>query len=262
MRFVHITDTHVGSTPDHTIHGYRTLPNLETLVATINDLPFRPDFVLHNGDVVDDGQEAAYTLAKPVLSKLKAPIYYVTGNHDRPDKLSRVLLDQSMNGDRYDYTVDVGGYLLAVFDTRGPADPAGTLMPAQLDRLRDLCTPSGPPLILALHHQPVWLDSTWLDEAWQDGKRMPLDNADAFRAAIAPARSRIRGVFFGHVHRGFQVVQDGILYCSAPSAVLQFESWPGQRTPKPSGEELPEFGIVTVTPTGTIIRQHTFARPV
>ena len=52
MRFVHITDTHVGSTPDHTLHGRPTLSNLAVLVETINNLPFRPDFILHNGDIV------------------------------------------------------------------------------------------------------------------------------------------------------------------------------------------------------------------
>jgi hypothetical protein len=148
-----------------------------------------------------------------------------------------------------------------VFDSRGPVDPAGTLTAAQLDRLRGLCTPSGPPLMIALHHQPVRLDSGWLDGPWQDGRRMPLDNAEAFREALAPARSRIRGVFFGHVHRGFQVYQDGILYCSAPSAVLQFESWPDQPAPIPSHGELPEYGVVTMTPTQTIIRQYPFGRP-
>jgi Icc protein len=261
MRFVHISDTHVGSTPDYTLHGNAALPILQALVDTINDLPFRPDFVLHNGDVVNDRQEASYVLAKSVLDKLKCPVYYVAGNHDQPDLMQRVLLGQTPAGDRFDYNVDMDGIRLAVFDSRGPFDPAGTLTPGQLESLRELCQPAGPPLVVALHHQPVWLDSSWLDEPWNTGQRMPLDCGEAFREAIAPARHRIRGVFFGHVHRGFQVFRDGILYCSAPSALLQFESWPGQNEVVPSRAELPEFGIVTVTPTQTITRQYMFARP-
>jgi Icc protein len=261
MRFIHITDTHVGPTPDYTLHGNPALPILKALVDTINNLPFRPDFVLHTGDVVNDRQEASYDLAKSVLDRLKFPVYYVVGNHDQPDLMQRVLLGQTLVGDRFDYTVDIDGIRLAVFDSRGSPDPAGTLTAKQLEMLRDLCQPAGPPLIIALHHQPVWLDSTWLDEPWTGGQSMPLDCGEAFREAIAPARDRIRGVFFGHVHRGFQVFRDGILYCSAPSALLQFESWPGQREIIPARAELPEFGVVTVTPTQTIIRQYTFARP-
>src|SRR5437762_11867956 len=80
MRFIHITDTHVGPTATYGLPGKPALPTLEALVDTINNLPFKPDFVLHNGDVTDDASEAAYRLVKPILAKLKYPIYYVIGN--------------------------------------------------------------------------------------------------------------------------------------------------------------------------------------
>ncbi len=261
MRFVHITDTHIGPTPDYRLHEQRPLATLETLVQRINGLPFQPDFILHNGDVVDTPEESAYELARPVLAKLKAPVYYVMGNHDRPNPMLRVLLGKTASVNRFDYFTEIDGLGLAVFDTRGPVDPAGTLTPEQFAALRALCKPSGPPLIIAIHHQPVQLDSAWLDDPWTNGLSMPMDCAEAFRQTIAPARDRIRGVFFGHVHRGYQVVQDGILYCSAPSAVIQFQSWPSQPAAIPADDELPGFGVVTVTPTSTIVRQYTFPRP-
>jgi 3',5'-cyclic-AMP phosphodiesterase len=114
--------------------------------------------------------------------------------------------------------------------------------------------------VIAVHHQPVLLDAEWLDERWDDEHSMALDCGEEFRAAIAPARDRIRGVFFGHVHRGFQVFQDGMLYCSAPSAYNQYHSWPGMMKPIAS-DELPGFGVVTVTNEHTIVRQYVFARP-
>ncbi len=261
MRFVHITDTHLGPTPDFRLHGQAALPTLEALVERINNLPFKPDFILHSGDVTDDAKEASYALAKPVLAKLNAPVYYVIGNHDRPDPMLGVLLGMTPGVRRYDYYTEIDGVGLAVFDTRGPVDPAGTITDEQFAALRDLCKPEGPPLVIALHHQPVVLDSTWLDDIGDDGLSMPLDCAQAFREIIAPARSRIRGVFFGHVHRGFQVLQDGILYSSAPSALVQLESWPGQRLPYPALEELPAFSVVTITATQTIVRQYAFQRP-
>ncbi len=261
MRFVHISDTHVGPAPDYRLHGQAALPTLEALVQRINDLPFQPDFVLHNGDVTDDAKEASYALAKPVLGKLEAPVYYVMGNHDQPDPMLRVLLGQTASVRRYDYYTEIGGVGLAVFDTRGPVNPAGTMTAEQFAALRDLCKRVGPPLIIAVHHQPVALDSTWLDERWDNGLSMPLDCAQEFREALAPARARIRGVFFGHVHRGFQAVQDGILYCSAPSALVQFESWPGEEKAIAALDELPGFGVVTVTAMQTLVRQYTFARP-
>jgi 3',5'-cyclic-AMP phosphodiesterase len=261
MRFIHITDTHIGPTPEHRVLTQLALTTLEALVDRINALPFEPDFILHTGDIVDDGSGAAYALARPVLQKLKRPIYYVLGNHDLPVPMRTVLLGEPASADRYDYNVDLDGTQLVVIDTRGPIDPAGTLTADQLQNLRDLCTPDGPPLIIALHHQPVKLDVGWLDNGW-DQKHMMIDNSAAFLEAIAPARQRIRGVFFGHVHRGCHVLHRGILFSSPPSACAEIQAWPTSNYPVPSPEEQPGFNIVTITDDETTIRQYTFPRPV
>lgn len=280
MRFIHITDTHIGPKPDHQIYGHPTLAALEKLVNEINSLPFRPDFVLHTGDVTDEGSEAAYLQAKAALEKLKYPVYYVIGNHDRLAPMQQILLgqaptaslqqahDQADRVERFDYCLHLESFDLAVFDSRGSVDPGGKLMPQQFAALRDLCTPSGPPLLIALHHSPVTLDTPWLDENWDVGftgspqeRHMYLEDHDEFLAAIRPAQHRIRGVFFGHVHWGFQVVRDGILFCSAPSACAQLRALPTDRRPNPTPETPPGYNIVTVTPDQTNIRQLTFTRP-
>src|SRR5215468_3825496 len=210
MRFIQITDTHIGQTPDFGNYGHRSLANLEKLVEIINDLTFQPDFVLHTGDVVEDWSEAAYKLAKPVLEKIKFPIYYVAGNHDDATLLQRVLLGREPSSDRFDYTFECDGIQFVVLDTRGGKDgPAGHLTPEQLSWLGRFCAPDGPPMVIIMHHQPVRFDIKWID-GW-----MTLDCDAEFRQTIAPARNRIRGVFFGHVHRAFQVINDGIMYCSA-----------------------------------------------
>jgi 3',5'-cyclic-AMP phosphodiesterase len=259
MRFVHITDTHVGPTPEYSLRGRYPLPTLEILVNQINSLPFRPDFVLHTGDVVDDASDASYALVKPVLDRLKVPVYYAIGNHDRPEVLQRVLLGQSEGKAPYDYFVERDGVGLAMLDTLGPDDNFnGTLTEQQLTWIHDICTPEGPPLVIGMHHQPVWLDVPWLDDYWADGHWMPLDCGANFVEAISPARNRIRGVFFGHVHRAFQVYQSGILFCSAPSGISQLLSVPTLNAPVSSPDELPGFNLVSITSNQTIVAQHTF----
>lgn len=260
MRFVHITDTHIGPTLEHRVLGQLSYPALEALVEQINSLPFAPDFVLHTGDITDDASEAAYALARPLLEKIKAPIFYLIGNHDRPEPMQRVLLGKAPTAERYDYYTTVAGLGLAVFDTRGPVDPAGTLTAQQLESLRNLCQPDGPPLIIAVHHQPVELDVEWLDHGWNGGQ-MIIDCSDAFLEAIAPARHRIRGVFFGHVHRSAQVFRNNILFSTPPSACAQIVAWPTQKEPIPSLGELPGFNVVTIQDDQTIIRNYTFPRP-
>jgi Icc protein len=241
--------------------GHRSFPALEALVHEINCLPFEPDFILHTGDIVDDGSEEAYQLARSALQKLRAPVFYLLGNHDEPYAMQKTLLSKPTAVEHYDYYVKLGGIGLAVFDSRVPNSSEGTLTDDQLAALRDLCKPNGPPLIIALHHQPVHLDVVWLDHGWDDKYKMMLNRHEEFLEAIAPARDRIRGVFFGHVHRSCQVLHNGILFCAPPSGSAQIVSWPTQSEVKMAIDELPGFNIVTVTDSQTIVRQHTFPRP-
>lgn len=272
LRFIHISDTHVGATPDYQLWGYSPYATLKALVAHINTLPFQPDFVLHTGDITQDASDEAYALVFSALNKLAAPIFYLPGNHDNPDALRRGWLGASSNTERFDYTKDLADFRLLAFDTRRtilpgerlPDRAAGMMSQEQLQTLREACQQDGPRLLIALHHQPVKLDAPWLDEGFDDDgvrETMILECAEDFLEAIAPARDRIGGVFFGHVHRGFQVLRDGILFCSAPSALLQFQSLPSHTTPIRAHDELPGFNVVTIQDGQTLVRQYTFPRP-
>jgi Icc protein len=241
-------------------------------VTHINVLPFTPDFVLHTGDVTQDATDEAYQLAFSALNKLSVPLYPLPGNHDNPAVLSQAWTGKTLAADRLNYTADLNGIRLLAYDTRAeirsgeslPSEAAGTMTEQQLEHLRQQCA-DGARLIIALHHQPVKLDSTWLDEGFDDDgtwENMVLGCAEEFMDAIAPACDRICGVFFGHVHRAFHVVRNGILFSSAPSSLLQFQSYPGHTRPVRAADELPGFNIVTITDDQTIVRQYGFPRPI
>lgn len=255
LRFIHITDTHIGPNKDFELYGLKPYPYLVKLIAEINSLPFEYDFILHTGDVVDDGADASYRLARELLSQLKKPIFYVVGNHDDPDAMQSVLLGQKSNEGKKDSTASIGGCQFLFLDSRGPKSPAGNLEEKQINWLKEQCTPEGPPLVIVLHHSPLLLDTHWLDlggKSW-GGKTMLLGNHEAFRAAIAPAKNRIKAVFFGHVHGTFQVVQDGILYIAGPSGFAQLENWPDQ-CEAILDRQPPGYNVITVTDNGMIVR--------
>ncbi len=260
MRFIHVTDTHVAADPAFVSHGRSPLERLQALVDTINSLSFPVDFVLHTGDLAEDRSEAAYVNARRVLARLRLPIHYVAGNHDDADALQRVMLGREPAGPRFDFTFQSGDVVVSAWDSRGPRDPAGTLTDGQLAALRALCTPEGPPLVIAIHHPPLPLDCRWLDNGWTrssgPGATMLLDRGPELLDAIAPARGRIRGVFFGHVHRAFQVMHRGILFSSAPSGFVQFLTWPDLERPAGSPTEPAGFSVVTITGEQTTVRHH------
>jgi predicted MPP superfamily phosphohydrolase len=88
--FVQITDTHL---PTHRFYyqpgADSDTTEMEDLHAVIDDINLiDPAFVLHTGDVVNEGELEdylgwrVYTKAKRILGDLEVPVYVVAGNHD------------------------------------------------------------------------------------------------------------------------------------------------------------------------------------
>jgi hypothetical protein len=88
----------------------------------------------------------------------------------------------------------------------------------------------------------------WMDE-------VGLLNGADLHQLLCKLRGRLRGVFYGHVHQGFDRLQDGILYSSAASAWCQFAAWPGAAQPRLDTRAQPGFSIVTLSKEHTTIRR-------
>lgn len=257
--FVHLSDTHFGPSASYERHGRRPLPYVRQVVDIINNLPIRPDFVIHTGDVTTDPTEDAYRLAAETLAQLEFPIYYCNGNHDRAADIRRFLpmgpkVDCLPGDDTLTYTFEVDGERFLVLDGRGPdeIDPHGVLSDEQLNVLRRECTPEGPPLSVFIHYPALSLNSPWMDA------NMLLLNGEAMHQSLLPARDRLRAVFHGHVHNSMQTIRDGILYCSVMSTFAGFTAWPNDELVQPDAVAVPAFNFVQLLPDRTIIQQRPF----
>jgi Icc protein len=260
--FVHISDSHFGPTAEYSRHGHRPQPAVERAVEIINSLPTPPDFVIHTGDVVTDPDEASYRRAASVFSQLKMPVYFVTGNHDRSRDIKHYMKmgprqPLADDPDVLSYAFEVKGYRFVVLDARGPdeIDPHGLLPEAQLAMVRAEATAVGPPLTIFMHFPVLPMNSIWMDA------NMLVLNGDEFHQALLPARERLRGVFYGHVHQSMQTLKDGILYTAVPSLFSQFAAWPDDADFQEDPDYLPGFNFVHLLPKQTIVHQHTFPRP-
>lgn len=261
VRFIHITDTHIGAQPGFRLYEREPLRYLRRLVDRINAIPFPIDFVLHTGDVVDDGKEESYALFNDAIRRLRFPVKYVVGNHDDVTTLQTRVIGSASPAERLDYTFDVAGTRFVVLDTRGPTDPGGQLHPEQLQWLQSHCTPDGPPMVIAMHHVPMKLDTPWLDApppGW-GGRYMFVANAADVLETIRPAGSRVRGIFTGHVHGLFLTQTDGLLLCAGQSAFAPLVSFPNTDTVARDDEQPVMFNLVTITDTQTIIRPRAFS---
>jgi Icc protein len=259
--FIHISDTHIAADQAFANYGHRPYDNLQRLIEVINALPFDYDFVLHTGDVAEYGAQQDYEQAKTLLGGLHPPIHYLVGNHDHAIPMQRVLLGDDEPKPRLDYAFELGGVQFVMLDSTGPIDPGGLLTAPQLEWLRGYCTPKGPPLVVALHHLPFELGVRWLDTPTFSAASMLLENPADLVQTLLPARERLRGVFFGHIHRSVQMFHDGILFSSAPSTFGEIKTWPGLLKPSSAPEEAPGYCVVTVDEHATKIQQYTFSRP-
>lgn len=260
--FVHISDSHIGPTAKYSRHGYQSQPCAERAVEIINSLPATPDFVIHTGDVVTDPDERSYKRAAKIFSKLNVPIYFVTGNHDRARLIHRYLTsgprdDFSINLDSLSYSFEIKGYRFLVLDARGPdeIDPHGVMSEAQMEMVRAEATKDGPPLTVFLHFPALPMNSIWMDAY------MLVINGEQLHQALLPAKNRLRGVFYGHIHHSMQTMRDGIVYTAVPSLFSQFAAWPNDTAVREDHDALPGFNFVHLLPDKTIVHQHTFPRP-
>ncbi len=106
-------------------------------------------------------------------------------------------------------------------------------------------------LTIFLHYPAIPLSVPWMDE------KMMLANGDKLhRRLLSLSPGCIRGVFSGHVHRGFSLVKDGILYQSGPSTTHQFETWPSTKEIAFVKTPPPAFNLVTYTGDSTIVQTH------
>ena len=262
LYFVHISDTHIGPHADYNRHGHYPLPCAERVVEIINNLPVTPDFVIHTGDIVTDPHPNSYKLAAKVFGRLKVPIYYVTGNHDRARDIHQYLSmgpkqEATDNKDALSYAFDIKGYRFLVVDARAPdeIDPHGLLSEDQLEFVRENVQPLGPPLTLFMHYPILTMNSVWMDAY------MLVINGGALHKLLLPAKERLRGVFYGHIHQNMQSVRDGITYISVASVFSQFGAWPNDMTTSYDPDHSPGYNFVHMLPEQMIVHQHTFLRP-
>ena len=260
--FVHISDTHIGPRTDFSQHGHYPLPCARRLVETINQLPYKPDFVIHTGDIVGEPDPSAYRLAAKCFERLEAPIYYVIGNHDTAADIRHFLPmgpHQNVGEDpgRLSYSFDFSGFRFLVLDARGPdeIDPHGLLPDSQIKLAGEEATSGDQPLTVFIHYPVLPMNSPWMDQ------NMLILNGEKLHEALKPSVHRLRGVFHGHIHQHMQSISDGIMYVGVASAFSQFGAWPEDIITHFDNEHDPGFSFVHLLANKTIIHQHTFPRP-
>jgi 3',5'-cyclic-AMP phosphodiesterase len=81
MKFIHLTDLHLVPS-GRRLYGLDPNARLRAAVADINACHGDAEFVLITGDLVHDGEPAAYDAVRRALDQLAVPRHLLIGNHD------------------------------------------------------------------------------------------------------------------------------------------------------------------------------------
>jgi 3',5'-cyclic-AMP phosphodiesterase len=240
VSIVQISDTHIG---DH--HAPHAAENLKKAVKMINDR--HADAVILSGDIGENPHD--WDEARSILKKLKAPLYYVPGNHDVHSK--DVERYRNVFGkDYYDFHVKfvrfvvIDSQLLGNYDVYGAKSPA-PLPPETEDESERMLSwlnglqeesPTSKQVVIGVQHIPVFHDGKFPDPKpyWAISEPYRSKEMKALR------QLGIKDMLVGHWHNGRVFEREGITWHVAPST-----AW------LPWGGEL-GFAVHTISPDGKV----------
>lgn len=206
LRIVQVSDCHLPADPATLYRGHNADRNLSSLLPAIRR--WQPDLLLLSGDVSEDGSAPSYGRVSARLSSVGAPVLALPGNHDDAAVMRRYFPWGPWQGP---YVHRARNWQLLLLDSTEPGRIEGSLPADRLDQL-DQCLRRDPDrmTLLALHHQPVPVNSPWID-------RYSLEDAAAFWNLV-DRHPQVRCVTWGHVHQDFHGRRGDVELLSSPSS--------------------------------------------
>jgi len=238
MIIAQISDLHVQPAGQKAYGIVDTNRYLAAAVQQLNRLTPQPDLVVATGDLVDERTEAEYHMLKELLAPLKAPLYFVMGNHDDRATFRQVFPDLPyLPAEGFvQYTLDDFPLRVIVLDTLVDGEGYGELDAERLAWLdaRLAAAPDQPTLIF-MHHPPFETGLYGMD-------RLRCRN-NAALAAIIERYANVQRIACGHLHRSIQTLWAGTLCTVAPSTAHQVALKLGEDHPPAFVMEPPAFHL-------------------
>jgi 3',5'-cyclic-AMP phosphodiesterase len=239
LRIIQISDTHLFADREKTLLGVNTLESFQAVINLVKADQIKPDFILHTGDLTQDGSESAYNRIADQLSEFQVPVYTVAGNHDDSQVMAKTY-PRGMFSNQKQLVFDK--WQLILLDSHVAGKVHGHLDRAELTFLEQaLKTHPKQQTIIVFHHQPVPVECEWLD-------KIGLDNANELWELLMRF-PHVHSILFGHIHQLYEGQKNFIKYYSTPSTCIQFKT----RSDKFALEELaPAYRLLELYPNGVL----------
>ena len=252
MKLVHLTDPHF-TRPGRALYGLDPRARLDAAVRSINELHADADLAVITGDLAHWGEPDAYASLRQCLAALRVPCVPILGNHDDRRSFLELFPDAPQDADGFVQGVSDGpaGRLLFL-DTNQPGTHAGWYCEKRLAWLEVRLEESRPrPVFLFMHHPPFDVGLAVMD-------RIGLQQKGAFAEALSPHLSRIRHLFFGHVHRPISGSWRGLPFSTLRATNHQVWLDFAATGDIPGSAEPPAYAVVLVDDERVVVHTHDF----
>jgi 3',5'-cyclic AMP phosphodiesterase CpdA len=218
LRFVQISDSHLGFTGSA---NTMVEQSFSEAINQVNALPYRPDFVMHTGDLTHLSTVAQFDQVKQMMSELNTGhTFTVPGEHDGVDdhgaKYLQIFGKGTAGAGWYSWDLK-GVHFISLVNTRG-LETLGHLGADQLDFVRkDVARLSSDTPIVVFSHIPLFA----MYPKWGWG------TDDAVQALSYLRRFASVTCLNGHVHQLFTKTEGNVTFFSATTTAYPLPH-PGQ----------------------------------
>ena len=203
-----LTDCHLSADPQQTYRGINPYQNLKKLLKRI--IAIKPDLLLATGDLSEDGSRGSYLALQKLLRPLGVPVLALPGNHDDARLLTECFPGSPVDGIGISQH---GAWTIVRLNSCLSGRPEGRLSEKTLEELEGFLKRHDQyPLIISLHHQPVYIGSPWIDKYALLEPETLLELVDRY--------TNVKAVIWGHVHQAFESERHGTAMLGGPSSAV------------------------------------------
>ena len=244
-RVVLLSDLHISSNPERISWGVNTTERLRMAVGQVlasgTGAARRPSMVIVNGDCsLGAGHTGDYVNLLRLLKPLRTagwPVHLGLGNHDHRDRFRAAMsaadlgrdVPASAQGTKHAMVLETPRADWVLLDSLDRTkSTSGRIGNAQLHWLAGVLDDprrQGKPVIVVMHHHPVFADDLAARRAatlWPVRNDGVADTEDLM-AVVAPRRN-VKALVFGHTHVWSHRVRDGLHLVNLPTTAYVFDS--------------------------------------
>ena len=223
VNVLQLTDLHIAIEANH---NSAKLNNYSSFIACLQQAlkePIRCDLILLSGDLVNEVRPEIYQQIYQLLEQTKIPFACIAGNHDVTDELGSNLPFSERQFVAHEpnsmllsrHCISLNNWRLLLMDSSVPGKIYGALDNKTLNWLSQNLANSHSPVIIAMHHHLLPVNSAWIDNHI-------TQNAEQFWQVVKENQA-VKAVVSGHVHQNFDSEYAGIKVFTTPSTCYQFK---------------------------------------